>query len=86
MRSDFQRQRVGRARLPTAHRDGDNRARSIVEDVVAQQHDRSLSRLFVTDDRIQLFAEASFINGEDYSYFGTWRNLDSVSLGASYRW
>ena len=33
-----------------------------------------------------LFANASILTGPQQSYFGNWRSLDSVSMGASYQW
>lgn len=35
---------------------------------------------------IGVFATANIINGEDLSYFGTWRSLDSVAVGGNIRW
>lgn len=38
------------------------------------------------DARTSLFASASIITGADFSYFGTWKSLDSVSVGGRYQW
>lgn len=41
---------------------------------------------YTANRRLTLFAEASILTGEDQSYFGTWRSLDSVGVGARYVW
>lgn len=41
---------------------------------------------YVTDDNLTLSALANIIIGENESYFGSWRSLDSISMGATYSW
>lgn len=41
---------------------------------------------FKPDANWMLFANASVLTGPDQSYFGNWKSLDSVSMGASYQW
>jgi hypothetical protein len=41
---------------------------------------------FSARENLALFATASIIAGEDRSYFGAWRSLDSVSIGARAIW
>lgn len=38
------------------------------------------------DSNWMLFANASILTGPDRSYFGNWKSLDSVSMGARYQW
>lgn len=35
---------------------------------------------------LALFLNGSILTGQERSYFGNWRSLDSVSMGAHYRW
>lgn len=39
-----------------------------------------------SDEHMTFYAGASVITGQDYSYFGTWKALDSVYMGARYQW
>lgn len=36
--------------------------------------------------RLRFYASLSVLTGEDYSYFGTWRSLDAVTVGARIIW
>ncbi|OFZ18983.1 MAG: hypothetical protein A2X94_13625 [Bdellovibrionales bacterium GWB1_55_8] len=41
---------------------------------------------YSADGRLGFFAAVSLIAGQDGSYFGQWRSLDSVGTGVSYQW
>ena len=41
---------------------------------------------WAADKHTQVFAQASVITGLDKTWFGTWRSLDSVSMGARILW
>jgi hypothetical protein len=41
---------------------------------------------YFAGSRFRLFAQANLLAGQDYSYFGTWRSLDSVAMGARLAW
>lgn len=57
-----------------------------------EQHLKTLGRWmrpglqFIVDDRFTAYASANIITGMDKSYFGEWRSLDSVSIGAHFQW